>query len=314
MRPRFLSFGLLALALAGCGAPGAFSPLGPHAAGLAALDAPWSRPVTLADMTDASDLEYDRPDGNNPFADPIDIYSESRPLEKGGPNTPVMELVARASDKPRRGFGLLQVDSDTGSFALDNKGTLAPHVRLSFTWGNNTSALVAGTSIEAMVVFVVQQKLNDKNTLDRAVGYAWSSSSLGGAVYPDLHTPALRINFNGEEIPLRVLPLETGDGLGQPCGTDAFMAMPLKTETIQDFVADFYSAYPNKYVDLDAAAPSGGSATELRRLLDLTTAPAAPTSNQDLLGIEAVGFGADVAPSACSHAVFTNLTMQRQLN
>ncbi|HEY9722948.1 MAG TPA: hypothetical protein V6D47_13130, partial [Oscillatoriaceae cyanobacterium] len=148
--------------------------------------------------------------------------------------------------------------------------------------------------------------------LDRAIGYAWTSSSLSG-VYPSPNTPALRINYNGEEIPLRVLPLETGDGFGQPCSTAAFQQMPLKTETITDIVSDYYTCYPSKFNDLDTTASDGGDqATELRRILDLTAAAPPPTSNQDLLGIEAIGFGADVAPSACSHAVFANITMQRE--
>lgn len=292
----WLSGGLalaLALSAAGCGLATQSGP-GMNAAksgAFGARGAGFEAPTLLEDFSDDPSYRFDfhGPGYGHPFYQPINFSKQ----KAGG--SAVLELVAPNSLKPRKGMYLRALDEEEGTFHYTIKegdkdiDKLAARAKVSFAWANNATAS-SETSMSAMAVFVFQSK----SLGTAALAYAWSNNLGAGRVINS------QLRIDEENVPLRVLVIEKGNGLGEACSEAALNKMTL-AKVERDFVADVRYAFAKSTPVSDPNAPAADDNGPK------TFVPPAGGPNTDVDGLLAIGFGAEIPKGICSHAVLDDV-------
>lgn len=299
--------GLVAGLLGGCGRPlGLAAARAPQ--GLAVRAEGWARAVKLADFQDPeAPFEFFGPLGH-PFIDPVTFTQ----VQAKGAGSVVLEALAPPSSKPRKGRFLNFEVEEVGSFLREKEGgkegeqQLAKAVKVGFRWAvNGAEGSEPSTFLEA--IYVVQHKTQGL----QALGYGWTSRACPGAISGQL------LQAGGKPIPLRVISLSTGAGLGQACGEAALHAM--RPEPVErDLITDLRWAFGgHAAADGEAGGeapsegppegPSGGCPPGAS-----ATPPASVSRgpNAEYLGVVAVGAGAEVGRGVCTHALLDDLWVQ----
>lgn len=294
----WLSAGLalsMALATAGCGQAG----LNPgmtaqsKASGFGARAGGWEEPTIVETFDDLYAFDMSGPPSGHPFYEPL-RYSK---VKVGG--SAVMEIVAPNCPKLTKGFALRGLDEEEGSFKYtvgdDDDATVhrAARAKVAFSWANNSTPS-SQTSLSAMALFVFQSEALGTS----AIAYAWSNTLAPGRVVAS----QLRVSQD-ETVPLRILVIEKGNGLGEQCSETALSKMQL-ARVERDIVADVRYAF----------AKSTPLADPTVQTVDddgpKTFNPPAGGPNTDLDGLVAIGFGAEVPKGVCSHAVIDDVAIQ----
>ena len=293
---------MVGAAVAGCGA------MGPNpgyasakARGALAAKGVWEDPVLLEDF-DTVENSYDH---YGPVSHPFFDALEFTPVKASKAGSTVLEILAQNRAKPRKGVLLTEDVYDNGSFERgeEEKKELAEQVKVSFKWGNN-GAVTSEPSIYAEVAFVFESKRLGR----KALGYAWTNRYAPGTVLGG------QIGGGEDAIPMRIICVAQGHGLGQACSEAALNQIPL-VQVERDFTADVRWAWAEstKLTEPGAAtadaAPATG-ATPPRQFL--VGADGKAIVNTDLTGITALGYGAEIPKSVCSHAVVDDVAVQKQ--
>ncbi len=302
---------LVGVAAAGCGAatqhPGIAAA---KARGALAARSVWEDPIRLEDF-DSIENDYDHYGPvNHPFFDSL----EFTPVKASKAGSTVLEILAQNRPKPRKGLLLTEDVSEDGAFERGEKEDkqLAEQVKVFFKWGNN-GAVTSEPAIYAEVAFVFKSKRLGQ----KALGYAWTNYYTPGTVLGG------QIGSGDDLIPMRIVCLATGQGLGQPCGEAALNQIQL-AGVERDFAADVRWAWAEstKLTEPGAAAagnePSPGTgggaapAPQFPPRQFVLDGNGKPITNTDLTGIVALGFGAEIPKGYCSHAVVDDVAVQKQ--
>lgn len=309
--PRLLALGLVALSLASALAAGCGRASGLSAAGLGARKATaavgvraesgWEAATVLEDFQDAdAPFEFFGP-LSHPFFEPITFSM----VKAKGANSVVLEALAQNRPKPRKGRFLNFEVEEAGSFLRGEEGKeqLAKDVKVGFRWAvNGADASEPSTFLEAVYV------LQHKRLGPIALAYGWTSRACPGTIGGQL------LQAGGKPIPMRIICLAQGAGEGQVCSEAALNAMkPVAVE--RNLVEDVRWAFAEgtQVVDLGvpmADCPPVPTQGEAQPVLVPEAFRGAP--NTELLGILAVGGGAEVARGVCTHALLDDMWMQRR--
>jgi hypothetical protein len=294
---------LVGVAAAGCGlqapAPGMASA---KARGALAARGTWEEAVVLEDF-DTIENSYDHYGPvNHPFFDTLDFT----PVKTAKSGSTVLEILAANRPKPRKGILLTEDVEEDGSFERgeEEKKELAEQVKVSFSWGNNGAA-TNDPCIYAEVAFVFHSKrLNRK-----ALAYAWTNRYCPGTVL------AGQIGAGDDTIPMRIICLQQGQGLGQQCSEGALNQIGLLSVE-RDFAADVRWAWAEstKLTEPGAvttAAQAGCVTTATPPRQFVVGADGKAIANTDLTGITALGFGAEITKGVCSHAIVDDVAVQK---
>lgn len=284
----------IALTAAGCGGAALAPGLSAKApTGLAARAGGWEEPEVLETFDDLYAFDFSGPPSGHPFYLPLNFSK----VKVGG--SAVMEILAPNCPKMTKGFALRAMDDGEGSFMYtvgdgdDAVERRAARAKVAFSWANNTTPS-STTALSAMALFVFQSKALGTS----AIAYAWSNTLAPGRVVAS----QLRLSQD-ESVPLRILVIEKGNGLGEQCSETALSKMkPSRVE--RDIVADVRYAF----------AKSTPLADPTVQVTDdngpKTFDPPAGGPNTDLDGLLAIGFGAEVPKGICSHAVIDDVAIQ----
>lgn len=295
--------GSLALA-SGCATPSGLLPARARAAGVAGARGAWEPPTVLEDF-DSVENQYDNlsPVGH-PFFEPL----EFTPVKPSAGTSTVLEILGANRPKPRKGFLVTGDIAEAGSLVREvgEKQLLAEQATVRFRWGVN-GATTLDPSLFAEVVFLFESKRLGR----KGLGYAWSSRHCPGTVL------AGQIGAGDGAIPLRLIVLAQGAGLGQACSEAALGKISL-APVERDFAADVRWAWaestPLGELALVAAGQpancEGGRVPPPRQFL--ADGNGRPLPNTDLLGITALAFGAEVAKGVCAQAVVDDVSLQKQ--
>lgn len=301
---------LVGVAAAGCGAAG-------HHPGMAAAKSRgmlgargvWEDPIRLEDF-DTIENSYDH---YGPVSHPFFDALEFTPVKASKAGSTVLEILAQNRPKPRKGILLTEDVEEGGALERGEKEDkqLAEQVKVFFKWGNN-GAVTSEPSIYAEVAFVFQSKRLGR----KAVGYAWTNTYAPGTVLGG------QIGSGEDPIPMRVICLAQGQGLGQPCSEAALNQIQL-VGVERDFAADVRWAWAESTkltepgVATKAAEPAPGTggaapAPQFPPRQFVVGADGRAIANTDLTGIVALGFGAEVPKGVCSHAIVDDVAVQKQ--
>jgi hypothetical protein len=260
-----------------------------------ALSASGFAPTVLEDFSEDPTYRFDfyGPSYGHPFYQPVNFSKQK------AAGSAVLELVAPNSTKPRKGYFLREMGDDEGSFSYqvgeaDDKPImkLSSRVRVGFDWAVNAGPS-SELSLSAMSVFVFKSKTQGT----AAIAYAWSNNLAPGRV---LSSP---LHLGEDSVPMRILVLEKGNGLGEQCSEAALGKMALTHED-RDLVADVRYAFAK---DTPVADP-GALMTTVdpgNKRFD----PPSGGANTDLLALQAIGFGAEVPKAICEHAILDNVSL-----
>ena len=313
MRPvrALLSMTLVATAasaLAACGQ----GPLAPGLAARARVAAVqarnlegWEAPVVLEDFDETENDYADLSPINHPFFAPIRFTA----VRASSAGSTVLELLGSNQSKLRKGLKLTEDIEDDGSFTrkVNEKPVLAEDAKVSFKWGNN-GGKSTDPSTYAAVIFVFASK----RIGTAAVAYAWTSRYAPGTVLPG------QIGSDGDDpIPMRTICLETGVGLGEPCGESALQKIQMKAVE-REFCADVRWAFaestkltePGSVPSVDLAAPVAAFPPAQFS----QDAGGRKIANTDITGITQLGFAAEIAKGICSHAIVDDVRVQKKWN
>ncbi|MEB3195903.1 MAG: hypothetical protein VKP62_01750 [Candidatus Sericytochromatia bacterium] len=265
--------------------------------GTLAAQSVWEPPTVLEDF-DSTANQYDHYGPvSHPFFDPL----EFTPLKPSAAGSTVLEILGANRPKPRKGFLFTADVEDAGALVreVNEKPVMAEQVKVGFKWANN-GAPTTDPCLYAQVVFVFDSKRLGR----RGLGYVWSNRHCPGAVL----TGQLG---NGEgALPLRLICLAQGVGLGQPCGEAALNKMSL-TAVERDFAADvrwaFSESTPAGEIGIVADRGPGGCEPARVQPPRVFTSQ----SNADLTGIIGLAFGAELAKGICSHAIVDDVWVQK---
>lgn|GEM_PF-6297704 len=309
--PRFRQLGLIAttcLLLEACAQlPGQTRSVSTPRANATLRTLDGERWVTL-DNFDTTERRYDYLGPvQHPFFNPV-AFTTVRSTMTG---SAVQEILGTASNKPHKGMLVAELDAEDASFERgpENKRQLAKQAFVSFKWGVNGAASV-DPSLFLSVVFVAATRSGN-----RAIAYAWSNQLCPGTVLKG------NLTLYDGAVPLRTVVLNKSLGLNQPCGEAALQR--IKPETVKrNLAADFRWAY-------DSKTPAAGDGDILDDVITVCPTPpvqmtpnwpcplqfvqdvaGTPLTNTELLGIAALGFGAEIAKGVCAHSILDDLAYQ----
>ncbi|MEB3220669.1 MAG: hypothetical protein VKS61_01190 [Candidatus Sericytochromatia bacterium] len=295
-----LVLALAALTSACAQAPG-LSPRARAQGPLAARGA-WEPPTVLEDF-DTVDNQYDNlsPVGH-PFLEPL----EFTPVKPSAAGSTVLEILAANRPRPRKGFLVTGDIAEAGALTREvgEKTQLAEQATVRFRWGVNAGATL-DPSLLAEVVFVFESKRLGR----KGLGYVWSTRHCPGTVLSG------QMGAGEGAVPLRLIVLAQGVGLGQSCSEAALNKIGLASVE-RDLAADVRWAFSESTPLGDvpfASEPSGcseGKPQPPRQFAFDAAGRALP--NTDLLGVTALAFGAEVAKGVCAQAVVDDVTLQKQ--
>ena len=282
----------LGLSIAGCGAAPVLTGAVKTASGVRAADLGSN---VIEDFSEDPSYRFDfyGPSYGHPFYQPVS-FSKQKAADSA-----VLELVAPNSTKPRKGYFLREMEGDEGSFEYRAGGTdeepvmkLASRVRVGFDWAVNAGPSTE-LSLSALSVFVFKSK----SLGTAALAYAWANNLAPGRVL------ASQIRLGEDTVPMRILVIQKGNGLGEQC-SEAALAKMAVTHEDRDLVADVRYAFAK---DTPVADP-GAVMTTVDAGNKRFDPPAAPP-NTELLALEAIGFGAEAPKAICEHAILDNVAL-----
>jgi hypothetical protein len=295
---------LLALGLTACGQAFNLDEMARvRAASQLATRSAWEPPIVLEDF-DTTGHQYVH---EGPVSHPFFEALEFTPVKPAGSGTTVLEILGANRPKPRKGFLVTSDVEYDGAFIREvgEKEQLAQHVKVGFKWAVNGAA-TQDPSLFAQVVFVFESKRLGR----KGLGYVWSNRHCPGTVL------AGQLGNGEYAVPLRLIVLSQGVGLGQPCSDAALSKMAL-APVERDFVADVRWAF-NESTPLGelALVPLGDSAgcvsdKALPPRQFVQDAQGRNLPNTDLMGIAQVAFGAELARGICAHAIVDDVVVQK---
>lgn len=263
----------------------------------------WEAPTVLEDF-DTTGNQYVH---EGPVSHPFFESLQFTPVKPSGLGTTVLEILGANRPKPRKGY-LVTSDVETdGAFVreVDEKVQLAQQVKVGFKWAVNGAA-TNDPSLFAQVVFVFESK----RLGSKGLGYVWSNRHCPGTVL------AGQLGSGEYALPLRLIVLAHGVGLGQQCGEGALSKMSL-APVERDFVADVRWAF-NESTPLGELAlaplsdPNGCTSNQaLPPRQYVQDAQGRNLPNTDLLGITQLAFGAELARGICAHAIVDDVVVQK---
>jgi hypothetical protein len=296
-----LALALAALTTACAAAPGGLARVRSH--GGVAVRGAWEPPTVLEDF-DTVDNQYDNlsPVGH-PFFEPL----EFTPVKPAAGSSTVLEILGANRPRPRKGFLVTGDVAEAGALTREvgEKTQIAEQVTVRFRWGVNAVATL-DPSLLAEVVLVFESKRLGR----KGIGYVWSTRHCPGTVL------AGQIGAGEGAVPLRLIVLAQGVGLGQSCSEAALNKIGMASVE-RDLAADVRWAFAEgtPLGDLALAATSEPAGCEQARALPprqfaLDTAGRA-LPNTDLVGVTALAFGAEIAKGICAQAVVDDVTLQK---
>lgn len=301
---------VLALAAAGCGTagqPAGFAAAKARAA-LAAKNDNWEDPIVLEDFeSNTNDYDHYGPVGH-PFFDALEF---TWPVNAERAGSAVLEILAQNRAKPRKGILLTEDVEEAGALERGEKETkqLAEQVKVAFKWGNN-GAMTSEPAIFAQVVFGFESK----RLGHAALGYAWTNRYAPGTVL------AGQIGAGEDAVPMRIVCLAQGQGLGQPCSEAALNQIAM-VAVERNFAADVRWAWADstKLTEPGSAQtavtagdpPANAPVPQFPPSQFVVGPDGKPLVNKDLTGISALGFGAEVPKGVCSHAIVDDVAVRK---
>jgi hypothetical protein len=144
----------------------------------------------------------------------------------------------------------------------------------------------------------------------KGIGYVWSTRHCPGTVL------AGQLGAGESAVPLRLLVLAQGVGLGQSCSEAALNKIGMASVE-RDLAADVRWAFSESTPlgDLALTAASEPAGCEQARPVPprqfAVDAAGRALPNTDLLGVTALAFGAEIAKGICAQAVVDDVTLQK---
>lgn len=263
----------------------------------------WEEPLVLEDFDTVGNQYVHEGPVSHPFFEPL----EFTPVKPAGLGTTVLEILGASRPKPRKGFLVTSDVEADGAFVREVDETLqmAQQVKVGFKWAVNGAA-TSDPNLFAEVVFVFESKRLGR----KGLGYVWSSRHCPGTVL------AGQLGSGEYALPLRLIVLSQGVGLGQVCAEAALNKMvPAPVE--RDFVADvrwaFNESTPLGELALAPMSDSNGcpSNVALTPRQFVQDAQGRKLPNTDLMGISQLAFGAELARGICAHAIVDDVFVQK---